>query len=70
MRDAPTHHSEPEFLTPAQAASEVGVTGQTISRLIHAGTFREVYRIGKSFKISRAAFEEYRARACVPSKVL
>ena len=48
----------PRFLTVAEVATQMRVSGMTVYRLIHAGTLRAI-RVGNSFRIPEDAVEEF-----------
>jgi excisionase family DNA binding protein len=52
----------PRFLTVAEVAEQIRVSGMTVYRLIHAGALRAV-RVGRSFRIPEDAVEEFLAAA-------
>ena len=52
--------SEHEFLTVAEVAARLRVTGSTITKLIQAGNIRAV-RVGNLWRIPALALEEYLA---------
>jgi excisionase family DNA binding protein len=50
----------PRYLTVAEVADEMRVSGMTVYRLIHAGALRAV-RVGRSFRVPAEAVEEFLA---------
>ncbi|MDR1152408.1 MAG: helix-turn-helix domain-containing protein [Bifidobacteriaceae bacterium] len=52
----------PRFLTVAEVADHMRVSGMTVYRLIHAGGLRAV-RVGRSFRVPQDAVEEFLAAA-------
>jgi excisionase family DNA binding protein len=54
--------ARPRFLTVAEVAEEMRVSGMTVYRLIHAGALRAV-RVGRSFRVPEDAVEEFLAAA-------
>jgi excisionase family DNA binding protein len=46
------------FLTVAEVAEELRVSGMTVYRLIHSGELRAV-RVGRSFRVPTDAVDEY-----------
>jgi excisionase family DNA binding protein len=47
----------PSFLTVAEVAEQMRVSGMTVYRLIHAGSLRAV-RVGRSFRVPQDAVED------------
>ncbi|MDR3202879.1 MAG: helix-turn-helix domain-containing protein [Bifidobacteriaceae bacterium] len=54
--------SRPRFLTVAEVADQMRVSGMTVYRLIHAGELRAI-RVGRSFRVPADALDEYLAAA-------
>jgi excisionase family DNA binding protein len=52
----------PAFLTVAEVADTMRVSGMTVYRLIHSGELRAV-RVGRSFRVPAEALDEYLASA-------
>jgi excisionase family DNA binding protein len=48
------------FLTVAEVADELRVSGMTVYRLIHSGELRAV-RVGRSFRVPADAVDEFLA---------
>ncbi|MDR3202245.1 MAG: helix-turn-helix domain-containing protein [Bifidobacteriaceae bacterium] len=56
------HPARPRFLTVAEVADAMRVSGMTVYRLIHGGDLRAI-RVGRSFRVPEDALEEYLAAA-------
>lgn len=48
-----------EMITVGKAAESLGVTGQTIRRLIHAQKLKAILTEGGKFRIFRSSLDEY-----------
>jgi excisionase family DNA binding protein len=54
--------ARPAFLTVAEVADQMRVSGMTVYRLIHAGELRAI-RVGRSFRVPQDALDAYFAAA-------
>ncbi|MDR0944703.1 MAG: helix-turn-helix domain-containing protein [Bifidobacteriaceae bacterium] len=62
MLNPPAPAGRPTFLTVAEVAETMRVSGMTVYRLIHSGELRAV-RVGRSFRVPSDALDEYLAAA-------
>ncbi|MEJ7744053.1 MAG: helix-turn-helix domain-containing protein [Nocardioidaceae bacterium] len=62
MNSSEPARSDVDFLTVAEVATTMRVSKMTVYRLVHGGELPAV-RVGRSFRVSQAAVDEYLRRS-------
>ena len=64
MTQQPPDFSNLQFVTVKEMAEELRLSPMTIYRLVQAGEI-PAYRVGRSFRVTTAAFKAYKERSKV-----